>query len=360
MKLTTIQSPSVRSAVWQWGLLIGLAGIITVPLKMLAVPAALLLGPMLAGVVFGVAGGTARLPAVPYRFSQATVGCLMASSITLAILTRFLQQWILFTVVLTAVIAAAAALGWLLCRFRVLPGTTAVWGLLPGAASTMMLMSEEYGADMRLVAFMQYLRVLFVVLAGALTAHFWVHASGGASAAAVWFPALHLVPLVSTLGIILAGVVLGPWTRLPAGSMLLPIILGTVLNLTGAIRFELPSWLLAAGYLGLGLGIGLRFTRPILVCALRTLPQVVLAILTLMAFCAGLAWLLVTAAGVDPLTAYLATSPGGADSIVVIAASSQADLPFVMTMQMMRFLVVLLIGPPLAAWLARHAAKDAK
>ena len=37
-----------------------------------------------------------------------------------------------------------------------LPGTTALWGTSPGAASVMTIMAESYGADMRLVAFMQY------------------------------------------------------------------------------------------------------------------------------------------------------------------------------------------------------------
>jgi uncharacterized protein len=56
----------------------------------------------------------------------------------------------------------------------------------------------------------------------------------------------------------------------------------------------------------------------------------------------------------DPLTAYLATSPGGADSVAIIAASSShVDVPFVMAMQMARFILVLLVGPALARAVAR-------
>ena len=54
------------------------------------------------------------------------------------------------------------------------------------------------------------------------------------------------------------------------------------------------------------------------------------------------------------LTAYLATSPGGADSVAIIAASSShVDVPFVMAMQMARFILVLLVGPALARAVAR-------
>ena len=70
-----------------------------------------------------------------------------------------------------------------------------------------------------------------------------------------------------------------------------------------------------------------------------------------MAFCGLLAWLLVRESGIDPLTAYLATSPGGADSVAIIAASSKVDVPFVMAQQTVRFIFVLLIGPPLSRWI---------
>jgi membrane AbrB-like protein len=73
-----------------------------------------------------------------------------------------------------------------------------------------------------------------------------------------------------------------------------------------------------------------------------------------------LAWLLHLTVGTDPLTAYLATSPGGADSVAIIAASSHVDLPFVMAMQMARFILVLLLGPTLARVVARWAGNRTK
>jgi membrane AbrB-like protein len=74
----------------------------------------------------------------------------------------------------------------------------------------------------------------------------------------------------------------------------------------------------------------------------------------LIALCGGLAYGLHRVAGTDMLSAYLATSPGGADSVAIIAASSKVDLPFVMAMQTARFLLVLLIGPGLARTIARR------
>jgi uncharacterized membrane protein AbrB (regulator of aidB expression) len=61
-----------------------------------------------------------------------------------------------------------------------------------------------------------------------------------------------------------------------------------------------------------------------------------------------MAMVLVHVAGVDPLTAYLATSPGGADLVSIIATSTRVDIPFVIAMQVARFFLVILTGPVLA------------
>ena len=61
------------------------------------------------------------------------------------------------------------------------------------------------------------------------------------------------------------------------------------------------------------------------------------------------------ASRVDPLTAYLATSPGGAESLANIAAARVVDVPFVMAMQTGRFLVILFTGPMLARFIARRS-----
>ena len=104
----------------------------------------------------------------------------------------------------------------------------------------------------------------------------------------------------------------------------------------------------------IGWSIGLNFTRTILRHAARALPQIIASIVALIAFCAALGFAMSRALGIDPLTAYLATSPGGMDSVAIIAAASDvSNLSFVMALQTARFLIVLVAGPPLARLLAQ-------
>lgn len=335
----------------QWCLLVVISVLLMTLLKLIRLPAALLLGPMIAAVLLETGGGRVKVPQVPYSFAQAIIGCMIARVLTADIFASFLHRWPLFLGVVLVVIVASCTAGFVISKFGILPDSTAVWGLLPGAASAMMIMAEAFGADMRLVAFMQYLRVVCVAVAAALVARFWVHVTS-APPPTVWFPSIHWSAAVATGILVLIGVIAGRRLRIPAGTLLLPMALGAILHNVGLIEFALPPWLLALCYLLLGWTIGLRFTRRILSHAIRALPQILLSIVALMAFCGLVAVVLVRVVGIDPLTAYLSTSPGGADSVAIIAASSHVDMPFVMAFQTARFLIVLLIGPPLSRWVA--------
>ncbi|MFC0407778.1 AbrB family transcriptional regulator [Roseomonas elaeocarpi] len=343
----------------QWGLLLLGSAALGGLLFRAGLPAALLLGPMVVGIVAGVNGATVRVPKLPYAAGQGIIGCLIASSITAGILHTFLGAWPVFLGVVLSTLVASSVLGWLMSRWQVLPGTTAVWGSSPGAATAMMLMAEAFGADARLVAFMQYLRVVFVALAASILARLWVDTSGAHAEAVHWFPPILPVPFAETLALAFGGAWLGQRLRLPAGSLLLPMVLGAALHIAGLIRFELPEWLLAMSYAVLGWRIGLGFTRAVLVHASRALPRIVLSILVLIGFCGALAWGLHHWMGIDPLTAYLATSPGGIDSVAIIAATSgNVDLPFVMALQTVRLFIVMAAGPSLARMIARHGRRD--
>ena len=343
----------------QWAVLLGGSIVFTSLLELARLPAALLLGAMMAAILVGTNGSTVRTPRLLYYVAQAVLGCMIARVITPAIVGTFLKEWPLFISVMLGVVVASSLLGWGLGRLRILPGTTAIWGLSPGAASVMMMMAEGYGADPRLVAFMQYLRVVFVAAAASIIARFVVHAHGTASTQVIWFPALHWLSFGETLAIGLLGGIVGRLSRIPAGGVLVPMFAGAVLHGVGWVTIELPPWLLAISYAFLGWNIGLGFTREILTHAARVLPQVALAIMALMSICGGLAWILVVTVGIDPLTAYLATSPGGMDSVAIIAASTKVDVPFVLALQIVRFMVVLLVGPFISRFVASRMGHDA-
>jgi len=341
-------------ALW-WSVLLPVSALLAGIFTALHVPAGVLLGCMLAGILLSSRDVVLSVPPVLFALAQGVLGCLMASTLQPAALARVAKGWPIFLLVSSSVIIASALLGWVLMRRKIFPGTTAVWGLAPGAASAMVVMAEAYGADMRLVAFMQYLRVAMVTAVAALVARLWDTHHAALVVPVAWFAVHDRGHVGQTLLLAFGAGLLARRLRIPAGAMVAPLLIGTTLQASGHLVIELPPALLAMAYAVIGWSIGLRFTRAILRHAARALPQVAAAIVALMAVAAGIAVLLWWLAGLEPLTAYLATSPGGADSVAVIAATSAVDAGFVMAMQLARFLMVLVFGPPVSKFVAARS-----
>jgi membrane AbrB-like protein len=333
----------------QWLLLILLAGSLGQLLKHLNLPAGQFVGPMLVAIGFGVSGATLRIPRQLFKLGQGCVGLLVAHSITFTVLVAIAQSWhvMLFATVLTVLLSALVSLG--MVRFGGIAADTAAWGTSPGAASAMVSMAEDNGADGRIVATMQYVRVVCVVMIGALVSRLLgVEGSGTDShSSQMALQGEHLLNLAQSLLVIVVGVFAG--TRVPAGALLVPILLGGALQLSGLIQITLPPALLATAYGAIGCYIGLRFDRETIQYVWRRLPAMIGGSLMLIVLCALSAWLIAEILGKDFLSVYLATSPGGLDSMAIIAVDTHSDVGLVLAMQTLRLFGVIFTG----AWLAR-------
>jgi len=348
----------------RWAFLLALSVLLSALFDAIGLPAGRLLGPMMAAIALAVAGRDVPLPPLVFVAAQGVIGCLIARGVPASIGSTLLAHWPAFLAGVVSVSVLANALGWLLSRWNVFPGDTAIWGSAPGGASAMMIMAEAHGADVRLVAFMQYLRVVCVTFTASLVAHWWVGNQG--STLPPLAPAAHslLLPpaswpgLLATLALALGGAFIGVRLRLPAGGLLVPMVAGIVLQDVAGVTIELPPLLLAVAYAIVGWTIGMRFNRQVLLVTARSLHKVLASVLVLILLCGAFGAALVHFAHVDPLTAYLATSPGGADSVAIIAASSPVDVPFVLTMQVLRMLFVMATGPTIARVLARQIERS--
>ena len=224
---------------------------------------------------------------------------------------------------------------------------TASLGMVAGGASGIVAMARELGADDRLVAFMQYLRVLIVVLGTPILValvfprprrrHHPEHgrdvsAPGRAGCSRSW-------PRRSAPG----------WRTRSAcrpgrssGRCCSPGAI-TVSGLAGG--HEVPPLLREGAFALIGLQIGLRFERETVQAIRALLVPVLLSILALLLACFGLAWVLTLTANVSLLNAYLATTPGGLYAVLPIAFGSGGDPTFVLAVQALRVFVMVLAAP---------------
>lgn len=352
----THPSRARRDSVRRWARLVGLSLALVAVFELLHFPAALLLGPMLAAIVSGLTNTAVHIPRRLFTASQGLIGMMMAASIPDNFAAQFAAHWPTITAGTLFVTFAAAALGYLVTRANLFPGTTAIWGSSPGAATAMVLMSGDYGADMRLVAFMQYLRVACCTLVATVLARAFTPTSVAAEGM-VWFPPTDWPLAAVTVAVGILAAVIAPRLRLPGGGLLGALLTGLVFKILG-LPIVLHPLLLAAAFAVIGCSVGMRFTPEVVRHAARAFSRVIAAIAALIALCAAFGVGLHLVTGVDLLTALLATSPGGADTVAIIAAAPAVpvDVAFVMTMQIARFLFVVMTAPALARFLSKGAA----
>lgn len=340
----------------RWLALIVCCAIASRLLQWLHMPAGAFIGPMAVAIAFGVSIGGLRLPKRLFKLGQGVVGCLIAQAMTVSVMVTILDDWPAMLLATAITLLLSLLVGIILVRYGGLPGTTAAWGTTPGAAAAMVAMAEEADADPRIVAAMQYVRVVCVVLVGALVSHWLgIGATGTEQQSdALSFDLGTLGSFAATLAIIAAGV----WLidrRLPAGALLGPMIIGTILHVSGIIEITLPHVMLEVAYGVIGCYVGLRFDRETVRNVMRAFKWMLLASTMLIAMCALSAWLLESLLHTHFISAYLATSPGGLDSMTIIAIDVKADVGLVVALQALRLFTVVMVGPAMARFIARFA-----
>ena len=76
----------------RWTVLIVLSGVFATGLEALRLPAALLLGPMIAAILVAVSGAVVRVPNRLFLIAQAVIGCMIARSIPPSIIGEILRE----------------------------------------------------------------------------------------------------------------------------------------------------------------------------------------------------------------------------------------------------------------------------
>jgi uncharacterized protein len=320
-------------------------------------PAGWLVGPMLLALALALVWK--EHPTVP-RWgrvaSLAVVGGMLAATFRPSVLPLVAGHWLPVTLVVGGTLFLSLGAGLLLSGLVRIDRKTAALGSLPGAASGMLAMSDPLGADARLVALMQYTRVVVVVVTATLVGRLVTGAAPPTQdlQAAPEGVDLLVQGTVPTYAATVLVAVLGAWAgtrlRLPAGALLGPLIFGVALAELGVVHLAWPPGVPQAAYLVLGLWVGLLFDGASVKRAGRLFPFVLASAVGLVLACAALGWAFAALTNIDGMTAYLATTPGGIESVAIVALGTGADAPLVLAVQMLRLLAVVFAGSLLGRW----------
>jgi uncharacterized protein len=317
-------------------------------------PSGYLFAAIVVGLIYALAApGRVTLPPAAFRVGQAVTGVALGAFVQSSVLTGLGWRWVPVLVVSAATLAVTIGAGIVLTRIADLDRPTASLGMVAGGASGIVAMAGDLGGDDRLVAFMQYLRVLVITLLTPLLVPlaFGVHAGAGPDQG----PLLgDLAGWGLTIGAAAAGAALGALLRLPASSLLGPLILVAVLSVSGVTGdTQVPALARETAFALIGLWIGLSFDRETMRRIKRLAVPVTGSIAILLIACFFLGWLLSIAANVSLLEGYLATTPGGLYAVLPIAYGAGANTTFVLAVQSLRLLAMIIAAPAVVAWLVR-------
>jgi membrane AbrB-like protein len=336
-------------ATWlRWIALFAATAAVALALGWIGLPSASLFAALVVGLVFAlVAPSVPQISPGVFRAAQAVTGVSLGVYVQSSSLNAVADAWLPVAIVSAGTLALSILAGWALVKTARLDPPTAALGMVAGGASGIVGMARELGADDRLVAIMQYLRVLVVVvltpiLVGIAFSHPHGASGGPAPSDATVFGSPR--DWLLTAAALALGALAAVLTRIPAGSLLAPMVVAAVLALTIG-DFQVPKLLREPAFAAIGLQVGLRFTRGLLREAGRLLVPSLLSIAGLLVACFGLALILAATTDATLLDSYLATTPGGLYAVLAAAFGTGANTTFVIAVQTLRLFVMILLAP---------------
>lgn len=288
--------------------------------------------------------------------AQAAIGVLLGGLLNAAALDALGDQWVPSLLAILAAFAVSLAVAFALERSTRLDISTAMLGTVPGGAVGIVAMAPELGGDARLVAFSQYLRVFVILL---LTPIVVTVAFGGGAHPAPAAPAaaVDLGDWLETVALGAAGWAAGRAARLPAGSLLGPLLLTGAITLVAGHGPEVPPVLREAAFALVGLDVGLRFTRATIAQVRAVLAALLAGVAALLALSLLLAFALDAATSLSLLDAYLATTPGGLTVVAATAYGAGANIALVVGLQSLRTILMVVLAPATVRFAVRVRAR---
>jgi uncharacterized protein len=327
----------------------------TIAMGTVGLPTPELFAALLVGIAYALIAVRRPLdvPSSGTTIAQALIGVALGAALDASTLRAVASNWFGVSAVTLATLAVSLGVGIAIARLTGISQATGTVGLIAGGASGIVAMADELGADSRLVAFMQYVRVLVVVLVAPLVGYL-LQAPAESGVPHTEPIGVGLVgDLAFTAGCALAGALVARRLRVTAGALLCPLAVAAILSVSGvAGDASVPALVQSFAFALIGLQVGLRFTLATIREAQALLPWVLGAIFVIIVVSAGLAALLVPLAHVSFADAYLATTPGGLPAVLAASVGLGANTTFVVSVQVLRVFIMVVAAPPLVRHLA--------
>ena len=325
------------------------AGLGLVVARRLGLPGGPFTGAMLATATAALLDAPLAEPPGWLRTAARTVlGLTIGASVTGQTLRSIAGVLAPAAAMIVVIIAAGVLVAWLMSRWARVDLSTALCGAAPGVLTAMVALTDDLGGDGRAVASLHLVRLISVLLLVPALAHAIFPAAGAAPvAASAGADAVGLARLACLLVLGLGAALVALRLRVPAGDLLAGLAVAALANPLWLHLGPLPGGLRLFSQWVIGAGVGATVTRRVL----RDFRPLAVAGALMTAFLIGaglaLAWALARLTSLDPVTCLVATAPGGADQMVILADELGGNAQLVAAIHILRQIALLLLLPPL-------------
>lgn len=252
------------------------------------------------------------------------------------------------------VIATTAVNHWYYQRFAGFDKTTALFASVPGAQSLVLIMGARSGADEKRVLIPQITRVLAVIYCVPLILVSLGDLTG------LDISRIRTVPqeawampgwpsVLWALAAIGMGLFIARRLRWPQPLMLGPLSGVALLQISGLTDLSIPGQALVPVQFVLGTYLGTKFAKIRWRTAVILSGHSLVALLLTVILVALMTALLTLVTDIPAAAIFLAFTPGGLPEMVLIAATLNADPAFVVVHHVVRFLIIAIALPWVAA-----------
>ncbi len=315
-------------------------------------PAAWLAGALVAVTVLALAGVPVYVPDALRKLIFIVLGISLGASVTPETIAG-IRTWPV-TLALLA-LSLPVAMGAVMLYLRYVSKWKyheTLYASAPGALSAVLAMAADAKVDVRMVAFVQTVRVFLLIAAlpGLLL-------SAGLSASTGAMPPMagvHVATLADTLIMVVTGVIaalVAERLRVPGGLLIGPLIVNGFLHGTGYMQGNIPSFLLLSSFVVLGAFTGARFAGTTPAMIRKLLLDSIGAFVVALAVCTAFAFLAAWLSGESLGKTIIAFAPGGLEAMTILAFMIGLDPAFVGAHHLARFILIALLLPFAGRWL---------
>jgi membrane AbrB-like protein len=305
-----------------------------------------MLGPMVFNTIAAVLRFPIRGPVIVRPYVVVVIGVLLGAGFTPALFSQ-LQAWGVSLAFLAIYLAVSGLI--VVPYYRYVAGfdrVTAYFAGMPGGLNEMVVIGRDAGGDDGKIALAHSARIVIVVALVAV----WFRLIAGYDLGdrSQFGKSFSVIPTLDLAVLAACGVLgffLGRWLRLPAPTLLGPMILSAAAHLTGLSQNPPPSELVIVAQLFLGTIIGCRFVGS----AARDIGRALVVSLgaTVIMLMITILFAIVLHGYFDQPTeqVLLAYSPGGLAEMSLVALAMDAEVAYVAIHHVIRITLVVLCAP---------------